>query len=53
MDKKVALLALRLIAAQAAKLADDLEHDRLWCGQYADGLDVIKRALPDAERVKE
>jgi hypothetical protein len=48
MAKPGAVLALRLIAAQAAKLADDLERSRLWEGQLDDGLQAIGKALSDA-----
>lgn len=49
-DKTVAVMALKLIAAKAAKLADDLERGRLWEGDLAAGVAEIRKQLADAER---
>lgn len=49
-DKQVAVMALKLIAAKAAKLADDLERGRLWEGELAEGVVEIRKQLADAER---
>jgi hypothetical protein len=46
-DKSAAVLALRLIAALAAKLANDLERGRLWEGELAEGAAKIAAALRD------
>lgn len=51
-EKRAALLALRLIAAKADKLADDLEHSRLWEGDLSRGLGEIQVALEDARRAR-
>jgi hypothetical protein len=48
-DRSRAVLVLQLIAAQAAKLADDLEHGRLWEGDYSEGVATLSsnvRQLP-------
>lgn len=49
-DKTVAVMALKLIAAKAAKLADDLERGRLWEGELASGVAEIRKQLADAEQ---
>jgi len=46
-DKQRAVVALRLVAAQAQKLADDLDAGRLWPGDLSDGLSTINTALRD------
>ncbi len=47
MNRQAAIVNLRLIAAQAEKLADDLEHNRLWPGEYSQGVTVIENAFRD------
>ena len=49
-DKIVAVMALKLIAAKAQKLAYDLENGKLWEGQLADGIAEIRSQLTDAGR---
>ena len=49
-DKMVAVMALKLIAAKAQKLAHDLENGKLWEGQLADGISEIRGQLADANR---
>ncbi len=49
-DKAVAVMALKLIAAKAAKLALDLECGSLWEGEPASGVAEIRKQLADAER---
>ena len=49
-EKAAAVMALKLIAAKAAKLADDLERGRLWDGELASGVQEIRRQLDDAVR---
>jgi hypothetical protein len=49
-NPKGAVAALRLIAAQAEKLANDVQAGKLWPGEYEDGLATISRALSDAQR---
>lgn len=44
-DREV--VALRLVAATAEKLAGDLAAGRLWPGEKADALTQIHRALKD------
>lgn len=44
-EKEQSLLALKLIAAKAAKLAHDLEHGRLWDGDLQAGVAEIASAL--------
>ncbi len=46
-NPKDAVPALRLIAAQAAKLADDIERGRLWEREYGEAVSVIRKALND------
>lgn len=48
-DKHAAILAIRLISAKAAKLADDLEKGQLWSGDYERGLSEIQSALDSAK----
>lgn len=48
-DKATAVMALKLIAAKAAKLADDLERGRLWDGELTSGVAEIRKQLADAE----
>lgn len=47
-QNNTALLALKAVAAKAAKLADDLEHGRLWEGDLSKGIDSIQSDLRDA-----
>lgn len=47
-----ALAALRLIAAQAEKLAQDVERGRLWPGEFSAGIATIAKALEDAGRAR-
>lgn len=42
------ILALKLIAALAAKLADDLERGKLWDGDYERGISRLASSLKDA-----
>lgn len=44
-----AVPALRLIAAQATKLANDIEAGKLWPGQFQDAMAVIMQAAQDAK----
>lgn len=47
-DKLRAVMALRVIAATAQKLAHDLEHGRLWDGELSRGLSEIQAQMRDA-----
>ena len=47
-DKAVAVMALKLVAAKAEKLAHDLEKGRLWPGDLRDGIAEIAKQLDDA-----
>lgn len=49
-DKTSALLSIRLVATQAAKLADDLEKGRLWESDYESELAKIQTALNSAKK---
>ena len=49
-DKASALAAIRLVAANATKLADDLEKGRLWEGEYEEALAQIQAALSQASQ---
>jgi hypothetical protein len=49
-DPLLALLALKLVAAKAQKLAHDLEKGRLWDGDLSRGIAEIAAALEDARR---
>ena len=44
------LLNLRLVAALAAKLANDVENKRLWEGEALDAISALEKALTDAAR---
>lgn len=44
-QRQTAVLALKSVAAQAAKLADDLENNRLWDREFDVALGEIQRAL--------
>lgn len=48
MTDRTLLVALRLIAAQAEKLATDVEKGRTYPGDVKAGLTVIAKALTDA-----
>jgi len=50
MTNSAALLALRAVAAKAAKLADDLERNKLWEGDLETGIAGIQGDLQDASR---
>jgi hypothetical protein len=50
LNKTSALMAIRLLAAQAAKLADDLEKGRLWEGDYDEALGQMQRSLNTAKQ---
>lgn len=50
MNDRDALPAVRLIAAQAEKLAEDLARGKLWPGDMVAQLDQISKALADAYR---
>lgn len=45
-----ALPALRLLAAAAAKLVDDVERGRLWDREFKEAISVLRKALDDAAR---
>ena len=47
-EKMRAVLALKVIAATAAKLANDLERGRLWEGDLSHGLAQIQGQMRDA-----
>ena len=49
-DKASALLAIRILAAQAAKLADDLEKGMLWEGDYDEALGQMQASLNTAKQ---
>lgn len=49
-DKRLVVMALRLIAAKAEKLAHDLESNRLWEGDLSRGAVEIRSALQDVEQ---
>lgn len=49
-EKRVAVMALRLIAAVAEKAANDLEQGRLWPGQLNEQLALIQSNIRDASR---
>lgn len=44
-DKRVSVMTLKVIAAKAAKLAYDLEHNRLYSRDLYYGVSDIKLAL--------
>lgn len=46
-EKARAVLALKLIAATAEKLAADLEGNRLWEREYGEAVAQIQRAVRD------
>lgn len=49
-DRRQAVTALRAVAALAEKLADDLEGNRLWEGDYTQTMSEIQRHTADAAR---
>lgn len=49
-DKASALAAIRLVAAKATKLADDLEKGRLWEGDYEEALAQMQASLNSAKQ---
>ena len=49
-DRAAVVLALKLIAVKAEKLARDLENNQLWEGDLGRGLGQISEALDDARR---
>jgi hypothetical protein len=49
-DRRETIATLRLIAAQAEKLANDLEGGRLWPGEFDQAAGVIRRAVDDLSR---
>lgn len=49
-DHESRLAALKLIAAQSAKLARDLELGRLWEGEYERAVAQIEAAMRDVRR---
>ena len=46
-DNILAVMALKVIAAKAEKLAYDLERNRLWEGELSQGVAEIYKALQD------
>ncbi len=44
-DKTDAVLALKIVAAKAEKLARDLDRGQLWEGELASGLQDIEKQL--------
>lgn len=46
-DKRLAIMALKVIAAKAEKLAYDLENGRLWEGDLSRGVAEIQGQLND------
>lgn len=49
--RRQAIMALRAVAALAEKLAEDLEGNRLWEGDYSRSMAEIQRHAADAGRV--
>lgn len=49
MSREGALLALKALAANAAKLAYDLEHGKLWEGEYPTAIAQLDRDLDAAK----
>lgn len=45
MSDRSILIALKAVAAQAEKLADDYERNRLWPGELGSALAEIRRSL--------
>ena len=46
-NKEAAVMALRVIAATAAKAAHDLEHNKLWEGELSVVVQTISKQLSD------
>jgi hypothetical protein len=51
-DKDRAILNLRAVAAMAAKLADDLQANRLWEGECSTAMAEIQRAIRDVPSIR-
>lgn len=49
--RRQAIAALRAVAALAEKLAEDLDGNRLWEGDYSRSMAEIQRHVGDAGRV--
>jgi len=50
-DKRTAIKALKAISMKSAKLADDLDHGRLWDVDLSNGATEIRQHLADIERM--
>ena len=50
-DKRTAIIALKAISMKSAKLADDLDHGRLWDVDLSNGATEIRQHLADIERM--
>ena len=50
-DKRTAIIALKAISMKSAKLADELDHGRLWDADLSDGATEIRQHLADIERM--
>lgn len=51
-DKRSAVVNLRAAAALAEKLADDLEGNRLWEGEFSQGMAQLQKAVRDVPNIR-
>lgn len=51
-ERRSAVVNLRAVAALAEKLADDLEANRLWEGEFTQGMAQIQKAVRDVPSIR-
>lgn len=51
-DRRSAVTNLRAVAALAEKLADDLEGNRLWEGDFSATMAQIQKAVRDVPNIR-
>lgn len=49
-NKRHTVVSLRLASAQLEKLADDVEHNSLWPGEFEKAIINAEKAIQDAVR---
>lgn len=51
-DREQAVVNLRVVTALAQKLADDLEANRLWEGDFSDGMAQLQKAVRNVPNIR-